>query len=288
MKKCIKCKKEKLNSEFWRDKYRPDGLCSQCKLCKTQSKEKRHNIYLENKEKTLLRHKIYYIKNREEINTKRKEYGKKYYNKVKGSVDYVYSCYKASAKRRGIEFELSLEEFRTFQKICYYCGSHAIGLDRIDNNLGYLIDNCASCCEICNKTKQTLSLDEWNNYLTQIAMFNKYNCTRIISRNIRLYSVQGQYGMYRRSAKRRKKFFNLTFEQFKSFLHVPCHYCGSITKNIIGLDRVDNNIGYLMDNCVSCCKVCNIGKNNLLVGNWEGWINNITEYKLAGARRKEK
>jgi len=279
MKNCNKCKENKLDEEFWKDKYTIDGLCSQCKLCKRQSKEKRHEIYLKNKEKVLLKHKTYYNNNKEKINSQRKDYSQKYYKQVKGTLNYTYSCYKASAKRRGLEFDLTLEEFGTFQKICHYCGDFAGGLDRIHNTIGYSADNCVSCCDICNKTKRALSLDEWKNYLTQMVLYNKSNSTRIIQRKIKFYSVKGQYGFYRRSAKRRNKQFKLTLDQFKSFLHMPCQYCGSITKNIIGVDRVHNNFGYLPNNCVSCCKICNIGKNNLSIESWKNWIGSVVQYR---------
>lgn len=33
MKKCSKCKKEKSESEFWKDSHKKSGLCSKCKDC---------------------------------------------------------------------------------------------------------------------------------------------------------------------------------------------------------------------------------------------------------------
>ncbi len=38
-----------------------------------------------------------------------------------------------------------------------------------------------------------------------------------------------------------------------------CHYCGDEI-NGVGIDRVDSNIGYQMENIVPCCYQCNITK----------------------------
>ena len=67
---------------------------------------------------------------------------------------------------------------------------------------------------------------------------------------------------YTRSARRRNYEWKLTFQQFMTFWQKPCYYCGSEIKTI-GLDRTDNSKGYLMDNVVSCCEVCNKGKRSM-------------------------
>jgi hypothetical protein len=49
----------------------------------------------------------------------------------------------------------------------------------------------------------------------------------------------------------------------------PCHYCndelGSTRENCgVGLDRLDNLIGYELDNVVSCCGPCNVIRSDKL------------------------
>lgn len=51
----------------------------------------------------------------------------------------------------------------------------------------------------------------------------------------------------------------LTQDEIKSIIDQPCYYCGE-TKNI-GIDRIDSNKDYTLDNCVPCCKICNRMKN---------------------------
>jgi hypothetical protein len=74
------------------------------------------------------------------------------------------------------------------------------------------------------------------------------------------HSISGKYREYKFGAKRRDIVFDLTKEDFKTFWQKPCHYCDSPIETI-GIDRKDNNIGYTLDNSLSCCKMCNVGKH---------------------------
>lgn len=75
---------------------------------------------------------------------------------------------------------------------------------------------------------------------------------------------------YRHSAKKRNLTYELTREQFKSLISQNCFYCdispsnAKISKNVIfkynGIDRVNNYIGYNINNCKPCCIICNTMK----------------------------
>ena len=80
-------------------------------------------------------------------------------------------------------------------------------------------------------------------------------CMDIYTRKFRM-SPEGIYLRYEASAKSRGKSFELTFGEFKQFWQVSCYYCGGEIKTI-GLDRMDNSRGYLLDNVVPCCSQCN-------------------------------
>jgi hypothetical protein len=89
--------------------------------------------------------------------------------------------YMRSASRHTRKFELSEEQFFSLiSQNCHYCGSEprlidrfsargfrCNGVDRIDNSIGYIEGNCVPCCEICNMSKRTLSIDEWKAWLRQ-------------------------------------------------------------------------------------------------------------------------
>lgn len=89
---------------------------------------------------------------------------------------------------------------------------------------------------------------------------------------------------YKGSAKKRNLIFSLDYEDFKKLVISNCYYCGiSPVREIIshgkkigkvnGIDRVDNNIGYIKTNCVSCCKFCNFAKSNSTKEEFETWLN---------------
>ena len=89
----------------------------------------------------------------------------------------LYRSYRKRASNRGLPFDLTPERFRELTKSnCLLCnakpkqrykhdktsGAPYIynGIDRIDNDLGYVDGNCAPCCATCNYAKGTLSLEQ--------------------------------------------------------------------------------------------------------------------------------
>ena len=79
--------------------------------------------------------------------------------------------YKRGADARGLEFTLTLEEFKKFvQDKCHYCGSeNSIGIDRKDNAIGYTSKNSLSCCKICNFMKGTLKYQDFIRHIRIIS-----------------------------------------------------------------------------------------------------------------------
>ena len=109
--------------------------------------------------------------------TKQREYHKNYlikYNKIYLKTPISkFSAYKNRAKRKNIEFSLTFEEFSTFwQKSRYYCNNiiETIGIDRIDNNKGYQLDNIIPCCHTCNSMKSRMNQ---TNFINQCYIIGK-------------------------------------------------------------------------------------------------------------------
>ena len=78
-----------------------------------------------------------------------------------------YKEYQQSAAHRNHEFKLSYVEFMHFWRVpCHYCEGHieTVGLDRLDNSVGYIEGNVISCCETCNKMKY---LDTYDGFLAR-------------------------------------------------------------------------------------------------------------------------
>jgi hypothetical protein len=100
------------------------------------------------------------------------------------ALNCLYGNYIRGAKKRELEFELSLEEFENLiNQNCNYCGippkqiytkkglkSEVMynGIDREDNLIGYTIKNSIPCCKHCNFAKRESSMKEfleWLKYL---------------------------------------------------------------------------------------------------------------------------
>lgn len=81
-------------------------------------------------------------------------------------------------------------------------------------------------------------------------------------------SLRPRYSAYKygkRKQKRTEVDFTLTLEQFADITSQVCHYCDGYSPghDFCGVDRVDNDKGYVADNCVPCCSTCNFMKRNL-------------------------
>jgi len=120
-----------------------------------------------NKNKIDIRNKIYHLENHD----KRIMQMRQWQSTPKGR----YSQYKRSAKSKGTEFKLTFGQFVEYwNKPCHYCGLEIkeIGLDRVNNKIGYLFSNIVPCCEWCNKTKRHLDVDEFINRCKKVADYN--------------------------------------------------------------------------------------------------------------------
>jgi hypothetical protein len=76
---------------------------------------------------------------------------------------------------------------------------------------------------------------------------------------------EGRYGQMLGSSKYREISCDLTLEQYKALIVLPCHYCsGGLPEAGTGLDRLDNTLGYTFSNVIPCCTECNRIRGNFL------------------------
>lgn len=108
-------------------------------------------------------------------------------------INKIYYNYKQTAARKEIDFNLSLEEFIPLLSLnCVYCGRSPQlsifsgsekykrkekrfaynGIDRINNDLGYAVDNCITCCSNCNRAKSDLPLEDFLSWIQDIVRFS--------------------------------------------------------------------------------------------------------------------
>lgn len=176
-KTCTKCFELKSIEEFSNSKRGLGGKKSYCKQCF----RKHMNSFNEaNRERINLERQIRRANFPKETKEKLKRYkqsekGKANSKQYKNLPKVKFYNYKSRAKRRNLSFDLTFEEFESFwQKSCTYCGNtiETIGLDRIDNNIGYNIINCVSCCKHCNTMKLNFSKDQFLNHILKIYNFS--------------------------------------------------------------------------------------------------------------------
>lgn len=95
-----------------------------------------------------------------------------------------YRSYSRRAKDKNIEFDLSIDKFKSLtEDICYYCKSTPAGkidnkwhygysvhngIDRIDNTRGYTLDNCVTCCKRCNQAKNDMTKFEFYLWIEKV------------------------------------------------------------------------------------------------------------------------
>lgn len=86
---------------------------------------------------------------------------------------------KRRATERGISWDISEDAVKkALASDCTYCGSAPRfyardgvtrnGIDRLDNDLGYTVDNSIPCCTVCNQMKGTFSFTEFSRKISDI------------------------------------------------------------------------------------------------------------------------
>jgi 5-methylcytosine-specific restriction endonuclease McrA len=167
-----------------------------------------------------------------------------------------------------MEFLLTMDEFKHLvDSNCYYCdyyhNGEAIGIDRLNNTIGYINTNCVAACEECNRSKHIYHplffidkakiIDGIN--IPNLDFYKKWDI--YFSR-----SIARSYNVYKKEAESRSLPFHITETEYDSLIRLPCYLCGYKQTNGIGIDRIDNSMReYNISNSKPCCGSCNTMKN---------------------------
>ncbi len=104
------------------------------------------------------------------------------------------------------------------------------------------------------------------------------------------------YSCYKGNARTRKLAFELSKEQFKDIAQQACHYCrrppthSGISRHpksteagvehsrfiYNGIDRKDSKQGYLLTNCLPCCRICNRAKSDMTYDEFIDYLRYLT------------
>ncbi len=189
--------------------------------------------------------------------------------KQQQNINYFYQNYKHKSETYGQEFQLSKEEFESIVKQpCGYCGQDGkkgfVGIDRMDSQKGYVIDNCISCCIVCNRMKGSTDNITFLKRIEHILTHNGKIKGCLFPDAFADHPTFKTYDKYKKNSENRGKEFSLTEDQYYELINGNCYICGKqkTNKHNNGIDRFDNDIGYIINNCNTCCTECNIMKTD--------------------------
>ena len=178
------------------------------------------------------------------------------------------------AKRRRIPFAESDAEAMHAKLVqeCHYCayiplaGETLNGLDRVDPALGYTDANTVTCCVTCNSMKGSFDIDVFINNIRRITVHHNAHDPEV--RTCLPPAFGGRADL--RAAPPKLKMDLLKTNDKLDLWCSSCYMCGRAPA--FGIDRIDANGDYTLDNVKSCCSDCNYMKKDL---DFQTFINHI-------------
>lgn len=115
----------------------------------------------------------------------------------------------------------------------------------------------------CARCKTEKSVDSFKDIKRRSGGLSKFSYCRDCERQ---YAIDNAHRIlnnaYREMDRKRGLDFGITDEFTNEMIRKPCVYCGGISDcGYNGLDRIDNNVGHTIENCVTACKECNNARN---------------------------
>lgn len=151
MKKCFKCKMTKSRDDFYCSKASKDNLTSYCKECLSLYAKSKHISNIESSKEYRKSASLKFREKNFELN--------------------MLLAIKSSAKKRNLEFDLTIEDI-VIPEFCPYlnipltksvgkgkCASNP-SIDRVDNTVGYLKNNIEIISDSANSMKRDATIDQ--------------------------------------------------------------------------------------------------------------------------------
>lgn len=160
---------------------------------------------------------------------------RKCFKKKYSTAETRYSNYINTSKQKDITFDISYDKFtELIKQPCHYCGYTPIegyynGLDKIDPNGGYKMDNVLPSCWPCNKWR---GHDNFSDVLMHCIKILSYNGFEILPKNnitSKLLTVTTSF--FNNQMMRENTNYNKKKEKFKLSITNKNKITGSIIKN---------------------------------------------------------
>jgi hypothetical protein len=298
--KCTNCKCNRIQSDFIGKSGNIVKRCLKCREKDAKQKKRPDVIEKRNKQQN---EKKYYIKHREK---KREENEEEYLkhnaenmknwcNKNKEHLSewrtqnftHRFWAIKQQAQKKSIIWNEDLTDeicYKMMTSNCFYCNftpdKSLNGIDRMDSMGSYEKINTVSCCKNCNFIKGSLDPKTFIKRCQHIS--SQFGGNGILNKDVWPDSNSTVYSKYLYRASKKDLDFALTKEQFTNFTANNCYYCDkeSSKTHTNGIDRKDNSIGYIIENCASCCSQCNYMKGSLTEDDFIETCKRVSDYNL--------
>lgn len=105
-----------------------------------------------------------------EYRERQRQHCRSSYAKTGMTPRHHFSSLRGGARKRDYVFEITFENFLDITaKPCYYCNRDLqVGVDRIDNTEGYILENCRPCCKHCNHAKRDMTEEQFYDLIRRI------------------------------------------------------------------------------------------------------------------------
>jgi hypothetical protein len=143
-----------------------------------------------------------------------------------------------------------------------YCGEEPINfkrslIDRIVPEDGYTKKNTVPACANCVRAKGTCNARTFIARCRHVSHVNggpggyTDNWSNIKFKTFEQYKMENIH-----------KNFKLSSEEYYALRNGDCAYCHRETtsSHMNGIDRINSNVGYVKENCTTCCHDCNMLK----------------------------
>ena len=167
------------------------------------------------------------------------------------------------------------------------------GLDQVIARGGYTKENCVSCCPTCNGLKLNLSLEAWLIKIKRICnknynnLFFNYDFIEVSEELLK--KQKSNFQAKKSSSKTRQLENTLTEQQYYCLATSICFYCDANPENFgirskdfhQGIDRKDNDLGYIFLNCLPCCQSCNAAKLKMPYEDFINYLKKLQQYQIS-------
>ena len=300
MQKCSKCKVSRHIDNFIGKKNNPVKICLKCRerdeiqkqrpdiIEKRKEYCKKAKNYQKYRERKREENEEEFLKHNAEIAKKWRERNKEHL-KEWGTQNFVkrFGGIKQQAQEKCIQWKEDLTDeicYKMMTSKCHYCGFYSDktlnGIDRMNSAGYYEKSNTVSCCKKCNFIKGSLDPITFIQRCQHISY--RFNGFGILRPEIWSNSNSSSYRDYILRSTKKEYEFNLTIEEFDTLKTYNCYYCGKepSEEHHNGIDRFDNNIGYNLENCVSCCRECNQMKITMSFDDFIDTCKRVSQYTL--------